>query len=103
MTASNITTLREALSASLTAQHKAAHNLALIKLNLDTEKNKIIAAGVEGKNAAERDANIELALTVETKAYNDAKFQLDEANLSVALARLEWDAMRYELRLMEVQ
>ena len=102
MNASAITRLREVLTASLKVQHEAARTLATAKLALDTQRNKIIAVGVEGKNAAERDANVELALKEETKAYNIAKLTLDEANLSVSLARLEWDAMRYELRLMEV-
>jgi hypothetical protein len=102
MTTEIITVLRECMAAAIKVQHKAAKELALVKISLDLQRNKIIAAGVEGKNTAERDANTELALASETQAFNAAKFELDEANLSVALARLEWDAMRYELRLLEV-
>jgi hypothetical protein len=77
-----------------------AHAEAKRMLEL-TEAHKL-CGGVEGKNERERAAKLQLELTAEYVALTHAEDVLTEARCNLEVARLEWDLVRYKVRVAEV-
>ena len=60
-----------------------------------------LCKGVEGKNEAQRDARIRLELNAEYAALAEAEDALTETRCAYEVARLEWDLVRYQVRMLE--
>jgi hypothetical protein len=58
--------------------------------------------GVEGKNAETRDASIRLQLQDDYAELERREAALNEARAELDIARLEWDTLRYQVRLLGV-
>jgi chromosome segregation ATPase len=70
---------------------------------LDIRRADLTAAGLEGKNAEERNANLRVQLGY---LYDKlARLELEQAQARGTLdkARLDWDLCRYQLRITEAQ
>lgn len=82
---------------------RSARVLAEIKFELDAEEATLIAAGVEGKNEAERKANLRLKLAEKYAELHGAELGAAQARRDVEVARIQLDGLRYQLRLLEVR
>jgi hypothetical protein len=60
-----------------------------------------LCEGIEGKNEWERAAKLRLGLSGEHDALAEAEDALTEARCAAEVARLEWDLVRYQLRISE--
>lgn len=60
-----------------------------------------LCEGVEGKNERERTARLMLDLAAEYRAIHEAEDALTEARCALEVAKLEWDLVRYKLRVLE--
>lgn len=102
---------------SLTAQLHAAKNgledanIALCgvvtahaeaKRALEHAEAVLVCKGLEGKNEKERAAALTLSLAAERHTLQSHEDALTEAQCGLELARLEWDLVRYKLRLLEL-
>ena len=76
--------------------------VASCKYSLETEKAKLLAQGVEGKNTEQREACLRLQLCKQYQELHEAEHKLAKARLEYELAKLAWDALRYRLRAYEV-
>ena len=61
-----------------------------------------LCEGVEGANKEGRDAWLRLELAMLYGALGEAEDALTDAKCALELARLEWDLVRYRLRVLEV-
>ena len=59
-----------------------------------------LCEGVEGKNEAQRTAKLRLELGPEYDNLAEAEDTLTEARCELEVARLEWDLMRYKVRIL---
>jgi len=66
-----------------------------------TEAHKL-CGGVEGKNGRERSAQLRLELAAEYVALAHAEDALTEARCELEVARLEWELVRYSVRMLEL-
>jgi len=98
-----ITMAERNLKEALKAQHEIAQTLSLYKMDFEKSKAQTLLSGeIEGKNAPEREASLRLKLSDGYEILEDLENQKRDADTVLAVARVEWDAMRYQLRLMEV-
>ena len=77
-----------------------AHSAA--RFALEEARARLLAAGVDGKNAEVRDAQLRLALAPEHEAAERASVALSDRRADLECARAAWDCLRYEIRLAEV-
>lgn len=82
---------------------RSARVLAEVRFELDTEEATLIASGIEGKNEAERKANLHLRLAGKYAELHVAELGAAQARRDVEVARLQLDGLRYQLRLLEVR
>jgi hypothetical protein len=111
-------TAKDRLVKALTAHSQAAQAAAEAKRNLETEQAKAMVDGIPseaegrnlsyaelGKNKEEREAAFPLRFKEHwpkvVEAHRKAEDELTQAKLELELARLDWDALRYQLRLLE--
>lgn len=73
------------------------------RFDLDLAEAHLLAAGVEGRNEAERKANLRLQLAEHYHNLRDAEAGVSSARHDLEIARAWLDALRYQLRLLEVQ
>ena len=73
------------------------------KRGLELREARMLCAGVDGKNERERTAKLRLELSVEYTALAEAEDALTEARCAFEGARLEWDLMRYQVRMLEAE
>ena len=71
------------------------------KRALELAKAYKLYEGVEGKNEAQREAKLRLELHAEHAALDEAEDALTEARCSLDTAKLEWDLVRYQVRMLE--
>lgn len=71
------------------------------KTSLEFQKTDLILQGLEGKNSEEREANLRNQLFDFYAHLAGCEAQLNEARKDVEVARIEWDCLRYKLRLFE--
>ena len=95
----------------------AAHNLndakvhhlgaviahAEAKRTLELAQVKMLCEGVEGKNTEQRNAVMRLELDELHTALAETEAALAEAKCSLECAQLEWDLMRYQVRVLETE
>lgn len=104
MSAPLFTQFRAAKNALEDAHHTlygavTAH--ARAKRVLELAEAVTLSVGVDGKNEAQRAANLRLELSAEHVALQDAEDALAEARCAYEVARLEWDLVRYQVRMLE--
>lgn len=61
-----------------------------------------LCEGVDGKNEAQRTAKLRLELQNEYSALHGAEDALAEARCAYEVARLEWDSVRYQIKMFEL-
>ena len=83
------------------ALHAVADEVANAKQRLEEAKAHKLAAGIEGKNAEQREANLYLCLQSLHRSLLEKEQQLSTAKLEHDMARVEWDCLRYRLRSYE--
>lgn len=83
-----------ALGAELEARERCEHHRA----RLLKREHTLVREGVEGKNQAERDANLALLCEPEREQVEGAERELRQAQQAVAEAQLEHQLARYSLR-----
>jgi hypothetical protein len=84
-------------------RYKTAVNALLSARNdLETKRAELLVEGVEGKNAESRDAAIRVQLGEEYELLERREAELNEARSELEIARLEWDTLRYQVRLLGV-
>lgn len=88
---------------ALDEHERSARVLAEAKLELDTEEARLVVGGVEGKNEAERKANLRVQLNGQHQALHVAESGAAQARRDLDVARVRLDSLRYQLRLLEVQ
>jgi hypothetical protein len=82
-------------------RYKTAVNALLSARNdLETKRAELLVEGVEGKNAESRDAAIRVQLREEYELLERREAELNEARSELEIARLEWDTLRYQVRLL---
>lgn len=104
------------MTAALLSQLKAAKNgledahialcgavadHAFAKRALERREALLICEGVDGKNEAQRTAKLRLELSDYYIALHEAENALTETRCAVEVARLEWDLVRYQVRVLE--
>jgi hypothetical protein len=72
------------------------------KRALELARARLICAGLEGRNEAQREAAMRLELQAEHDALFSAETALTEARCQLDCARIEWDTTRYTIRALEV-
>lgn len=82
---------------------RSARVLAEVRFELDTQEATLIASGIEGKNEAERKANLRLKLESKYAELHGAELGAAQARRDVEVARIQLDGLRYQLRLLEVR
>ena len=102
LTPLHLITATDKLTDALARKSHDANNLAKKKFKLEHLRHTLIAQGnIEGKNQAERDANLYL----QTKELNEEVFLYEQAYKEAAdlaeIARINFDSIRYEIRLLE--
>ena len=80
---------------------QALNDLIDAKSSLEFRRAELIAEGVKGKNADERDASVRLSLFDQYAHLAGCEAALNEARRDLEVARVEWDCLRYKLRLFE--
>ena len=71
------------------------------KRTLELAEALKLCEGVDGKNERERTAKLRLELSSEYAALSEAEDALTDARCAFELARLEWDSVRYQMRVLE--
>ncbi len=84
------------------AHHDAVTEASRVKHQLEVARAQRLAAGVEGKNAEQRDALLREELADLYKDLTEGEIDLARARLELVLAQLTWDALRYRLRAFDV-
>lgn len=102
LTPARIDKLAAALDTALAAHHVAVEAEAGARARLADREAELLLRGAPGKNEAERKAWLHAELTDEREAAERAAADTRAARSAVERARVEWDAMRYTLRLLEV-
>lgn len=87
--------LNDALEFALDAQSQ----LDDFKYNVDIERNRAIASGIEGKNEAERKANLEAQFEHENEVLFGMQKAVNRARLGVSIAENNLSALRNIVRL----
>jgi len=102
ITEDEINSVVDSVKANKMATFSAAYQLGLGKNKLEDAKAVAIVNGIEGKNVAERDANLRLLL--EDKYNNFALLQedYDEARHNADLSELDLTRITLTIRLMEL-
>lgn len=72
------------------------------KRALDLAEAVKLCEGVDGKNEAQRTAKLRLELSEYYAALHGAEDALTEARCAYEVARLEWDSVRYQLKMYEL-
>lgn len=88
---------------ALNEMERSARTLAEVRFELDTAEAQALAAGVEGKNEAERKANLRLKLAEKHAELHAAELGAAQARRDLDVARAQLDSLRYQLRLLEVR
>jgi hypothetical protein len=84
------------------AHAEAVEDLVLTRYQLETQKAKLVAEGIEGKNAEQRDAQLRLLLSNHYEALHYAELAVERKSRDLTLSRLQLDGLRYHLRIAEV-
>lgn len=71
------------------------------KRTLELAEAVKLCEGVDGKNEAQRDARVRLELSAEYTALYETEDALTETRCAYEVARLEWDLIRYQVRVLE--
>ncbi len=93
----------ERLQAAQAHHTEAVNALAEAKCSLEFKRAELLAKGIEGKNVEAREAALRLNLFDEHVELLGLEVTLNEARKELEQARLNWDCLRYKLRLLEVQ
>jgi hypothetical protein len=80
----------------------AVNALLTTRGQLESKRAALLVEGVEGKNAETRDASIRLQLQDDYAELERREAALNEARAELDIARLEWDTLRYQVRLLGV-
>lgn len=88
---------------ALNELERSTRVVAEIKMELDTAEANLIVAGIEGKNEAERKANLRVQLGEKFDELHFAESAAAQARRDLEVARVRLDCLRYQLRLLEVQ
>ena len=88
---------------ALGEHERSARVLAEVKFELEGQEAGLVAAGIEGKNEAERKANLRLKLEGKYTELHAAEIGAAQARRDLEVARVRLDSLRYQLRLLEVQ
>ena len=92
-----------ALADALTVALETAETAATVKAGLETARAAALSAGeIEGKNEAQREANLRLRLLGYYSDLEAAEKRSRRSRHEVELARLGVDAVRAQLRLVEL-
>lgn len=86
---------------AIQAAYNAERDYADVKASLEAEKNKLITQGVDGKNQAERDANLKLKLQDGYDALAKAEATLKAAQLDLRLLEVESGSLSERVRLLQ--
>lgn len=100
---SQLTTAKNGLEDAQIAYCGAVTAHAEAKRILERAEAYLICEGVEGKNEKERAARLQLELTAGYSGLHEAEDALTEARCALEVARLEWDLVRYNVRVLEPQ
>ena len=82
--------------------YESAYTLEMSKRDLDIAKARAISKGVEGKNAEERKANLEISIKPRKKDLETAQESYNESKLNAEIAQLELTRIKLTIRLMEL-
>ena len=91
----------KAYSQQLEAYQAISASVVLAKREYELAKLELIVSGLEGKNQAEREARLELSLTVESGLLFALEAEQAQVKLSLEQAKLAWDCARYQVRAFE--
>ena len=92
----------EIVEGTTEASYRASQSLEIAKRDLETAKLRAISKGVEGKNAEERKANLEINLEPRKKEIESAQGKYNDCKLGSDLAHLELTRINLTIRLMEL-
>ncbi|WP_104990836.1 hypothetical protein [Deinococcus sp. NW-56] len=81
---------------------RSAQIEADVRFKLEFAEAHAIVDGVEGRNEAERKANLRLSLSEEYSALKAAQDDLRDARRDLDVAQAMLNTLRYQLRLLEV-
>ncbi len=87
---------------SIRGAYESALTLEIAKRDLETAKLRAISKGVEGKNAEERKANLEINLEPRKKEIEASHDYYNECKLKSEIAHLELTRIKLTIRLMEL-
>jgi hypothetical protein len=82
--------------------HTAAVNVERAKKNFELAKARAISKGVEGKNAEERKANLEISVKPLTNTLNEMESNYKKARLDHEIAYLELTRVKLTIRRLEI-
>ena len=102
ITQENINKAIDGVEVCIRKGYKSAVALETAKRDLAVAKTRAIAKGVEGKNAEERKANLEINLTPRQKEIEKAQEKYNEDKIDSEIAHLELTWVKLSLRLMEL-
>jgi len=81
---------------------EAAEKVISLRTELEENENRLIAQGVEGKNAEERKANLKAAFSAERPELENAEAAERKARYFLDCFQTELDGLRYRLRIAEI-
>ncbi len=91
---------RDKLVAAQERYTTAVNALLGARGQLETKRSALLVEGAEGRNAESRDAAIRVQLNDDYEVQEQREAALNEARSDLEIARLEWDTLRYQVRLL---
>lgn len=101
LTPTSIQQATQTLIAAKTKYTEVTSRLMARKGLLESLRAKLVVAGVNGKNAEEREANLRVALQQDIEVLERYEQSVLIARHEMEVAQLELDSIRYQLRLLE--
>jgi ABC-type phosphate transport system auxiliary subunit len=81
---------------------EAAEKVIALRAELEEQENRLIANGIEGKNAEERKANLKAAFSGRRLELENAEAAERKARYFLDCFQTELDGLRYRLRVAEL-
>ena len=91
----NLTTLEDDLFG-------ASEEVIAAQADIDEKENRLICQGIEGKNEAERKANLKACFSGERLALEKAEENERRVKAALKLQQITLDGLRYRLRIAEL-